>query len=816
MASAGPPCYRKSNLIVLSATVLASLVAVLVAVATVVPRMLRRRWTGAGATLAAVLLLGLAAAGVSVPGGAAARDALVVDVSWSTGTGDPDLAGLGERFGLSPERTGTILFGERPVRLDPADGGWPVVGPADRARAGPGGSDAAAALRAAARLVGRGGRVVLATDGRVDAAGAGAAAAEVRAGGAGLVVAGIGRGLGGDARVDSLRVASRVRAGESFSVLVSVAGPAGATLDLTLLVDGAATARRDVALPGTGGATVRFAAGPLAAGRHEVEARIAPLPGDPAPENDRIASGVVARAGRTALLVGADAAAEALAAADFDVVTAPPGRLPDLAPFDVVVLADVPAPALPDGGAALAAHVRAGGGLVVLGGPHAFGPGGYAGRPLEEALPLLADPPGEGLFVAVLLDRSATMGETGALDGALDATRRLLRALPAKAEFLLVPFTDRVVGDPSPVPLSAPDGPGRAQAAVAAVGEAHGRTSLEAPLRRALEAVRGRVGRKLVLLISDGRADRDDPDRLAELSDAIRAAGARLVVLAAGGRADLPLLDRLAAPEEGAVRIGSPEEIGGVFLAKLLATEGEGRVREGTFPVRPLAGEEAPVPAEVASIRGYVRTWAAPGARTWALAGEGDPVAAVRRYGLGTAIAVATDPLGEWARAWGRTGLVASLAEYAARPAARTGPRVDVARSGDRLRIRVDGAGGAASVPAVLTLPGGGERSLDLPAVGPGRYEATIPVGRPGPGWLSVRTAGGVADGGFAVPWPPEYGETGPDPAGLAALVAAVGEGGPAAEPVRDASPLLALLALFFFLGDRARRILKMRGGIGR
>jgi uncharacterized membrane protein len=58
--------------------------------------------------------------------------------------------------------------------------------------------------------------------------------------------------------------------------------------------------------------------------------------------------------------------------------------------FDAVMLQDIDAveyklePYLP----ALAAYVRAGGGLIMVGGPSAFGGGGYAGSPLEPVLPV--------------------------------------------------------------------------------------------------------------------------------------------------------------------------------------------------------------------------------------------------------------------------------------------------------------------------------------------------------------------------------------------------------------------------------------------
>src|SRR5205814_7477774 len=71
-----------------------------------------------------------------------------------------------------------------------------------------------------------------------------------------------------------------------------------------------------------------------------------------------------------------------------------PARLPrsaaDLAAYQAVVLVNIPASSLgSDAMALLQASVRdLGTGLVVVGGAESYGPGGYAGTPLETALPV--------------------------------------------------------------------------------------------------------------------------------------------------------------------------------------------------------------------------------------------------------------------------------------------------------------------------------------------------------------------------------------------------------------------------------------------
>jgi len=77
-----------------------------------------------------------------------------------------------------------------------------------------------------------------------------------------------------------------------------------------------------------------------------------------------------------------------------------PVKLPQSAtetPYDVYILGDLDASALHRGGAAdsalqtIATQVAAGKGLLMLGGYHSFGPGGYLNTPLADALPVKID-----------------------------------------------------------------------------------------------------------------------------------------------------------------------------------------------------------------------------------------------------------------------------------------------------------------------------------------------------------------------------------------------------------------------------------------
>ena len=89
-----------------------------------------------------------------------------------------------------------------------------------------------------------------------------------------------------------------------------------------------------------------------------------------------------------------------------------PTRAEDLGRYDLVILSNVPAAALPaERMEAIRRYVsELGGGLIAIGGEQSFTPGGYRGTPLEDILPVRSEAqkgqgqagaghgPGAGLF----------------------------------------------------------------------------------------------------------------------------------------------------------------------------------------------------------------------------------------------------------------------------------------------------------------------------------------------------------------------------------------------------------------------------------
>ena len=93
-----------------------------------------------------------------------------------------------------------------------------------------------------------------------------------------------------------------------------------------------------------------------------------------------------------------------------------PSTLPELAQYDTIILANVPASELPTGVMdALPVYVRElGKGLLMTGGENAFGAGGYLRTPLETAMPVYMDVKSRelaaNLALIVAVDKSGSMG----------------------------------------------------------------------------------------------------------------------------------------------------------------------------------------------------------------------------------------------------------------------------------------------------------------------------------------------------------------------------------------------------------------------
>jgi hypothetical protein len=538
---------------------------------------------------------------------------------------------------------------------------------------------------------------------------------------------------------------------------------------------------------------------------------------DALPQNDRRLVPIDGEAGaRLAVVTDPATAAGPRAwgeAAGFAVDAFEPAALgthePRLWGAQALAVHDVPVDALPAGAVdALDAFVRRGGLLLLTGRTRAFGPGGWAGQPLERLSPLTSDPrpPGAGrLGLLLALDRSGSMAsEAGGIGP--EAVGRLARGLAAglRAE------DDRIgvlaFGTQAQVML-APTPAGEVAAGALPVPAAHrGGTYLVPALLEATRVLQAtEADARVLVVVTDGKfADGGEPMPL----EALRGAGIRLLAVLVGEDVEPAPLEALAEATGGRLVIG---QVGQVLR---LAAAGVGSLGDGGL----FAGPGAPTPGpawgarvggDAPRIDGRVRVRERPTARVLARV-DGEALLAEWQVGAGRVVALATDAWALPAAGW-----AALLAPARAVPDGEARLLLD----GDDV-VLVTAPDAPPPTSGTLSAPGGAERPLSFRCEGPGRHRATLPPALAAdapPVTVSVAVGGAVVSRRVMPPLPAEWRPSPPDLAGLGAQAAVAGGrrllGPDDVDPVLDAlardagrplAPWLLLGALLLALLDAA------------
>lgn len=494
------------------------------------------------------------------------------------------------------------------------------------------------------------------------------------------------------------------------------------------------------------------------------------------------------------------AGARWLEAAGFRVEPITPDRLSvsraDLASASAVVLDDVPASAFsrPQLEALQAYVQQIGGGLVVTGGPHAFGPGGYRDTPLDEVLPVRSEVPRRLLIpqvaLVLVLDKSGSMGERQRSGTKLDAARRAAVA----AVQLLGP--DDQVGvlafdaEPRWIHPLAPLGD-RSQIlqSLARLG-ADGGTELGPALDEALGALEGvQAMVRHALVLSDGKSNPWDFDSLVE--QAARR-GITVSSVAVGPDADADLLARLARLGRGrSYYTQDIQRIPQIFVSETITLTRSALV---TAPVRPIATEagaaadrllpEAP-PEGWPLLGGYVATTPKPASSIRMASPEGDPILAAWRMGLGRVAAFTSSLTGGWGIPWQHTGLAPSLLVRMVRWAQAAATASDALLTADLSDDRgylaaevLDAEGRPVNfleLVAVVSDPRGESQTVELEQEAPGRYAGTFSALWPGEYVATVRAGPAQLQATAYRPYPAELEPRAPSPYLLTRLAALTG-----------------------------------------
>jgi uncharacterized membrane protein len=418
----------------------------------------------------------------------------------------------------------------------------------------------------------------------------------------------------------------------------------------------------------------------------------------------------------------------------------------------LVVLGDISAPDFSSSQLeALRSYVRdLGGGLLLMGGDHALGPGGYARTPIEEISPVSFDLKQErrraSLAEVIAVDYSGSMamsvGGKTKLELANEAAARSAELL-GEGDRLGVMHVDTVVS--WTVPLAPVRDKADIEARIRKVGPGGGGIFVDLTLAAAYQALRKEnVQLKHLLLFSDGN-DAEERGTAPSLVSQGKRSGITTSVVALGNGSDVPALARMA--ELGGGRfylIEDATRLPAVFAQETILAS-RSAINEVAFV--PKAAEPNAVLRGVdfgaaPALTGYVVT--IPKARSQVLLSgpENDPILATWSAGVGRSGVFTSDYKDRWGRAWtgwdGAARLFAQLGRDLARRVDDPHVRWEAEATGGELSLRATVFDDRGRHEAQRRLrvrvggPDGFSRDVPLETVGAGSYATKIPLSRPG------------------------------------------------------------------------------------
>ncbi len=663
--------------------------------------------------------------------------------------------------------------------------------------------------------------------------------------------------------VDTVEAPTDVREGQQFDLGISIQSSASVGATLRVFADGELIHTQELSLK-QGSSRYTVPIEDPQPGFHRYRAQIVP-DADNRLQNNEASSFTVVHGPSSILIVEGTAGegqnlSQALLAAKMAVTTIPPSALPatlpELARYDAIVLANVPASSLPNGVMdALPVYVRdLGKGLLMLGGEESFGAGGYLRTPIETAMPVFMDVKSRelaaNLALVVAVDKSGSMDrchcdnpdlnqtytpvQTGQpkVDIAKEAIMRSAAALGDQDYLGVVTFDSQAHWTLDVKPLV---GPGELEQAIGTF-KAEGQTNMLSGVTAAYDALQKvNAKRKHIILMTDGWVRTGE---LGPLVSKMAKEGITLSVIAAGeGSAEY--LKALA--EEGGGRYYPAVDmmsVPDVFLKETVKSVGQYIIEE---PFYPLPASPSPIfkgidQNDLPGLFGYNGTSPKGTARLDLLTTRGDPLLASWQYGLGRSAAWTSDLKGRWGSQWVKWN---DFARFSAQLVGWLLPSPQVEGLNARISLNDEGALiqldakdkdgrplNYLDVQAKLINPDLGTTEIPLKQVAPGQYQATTRADQPGTYLVWVGASNdeqpmGQMTLGMVVPYSPEYRAGGVN-RGLLAELARITGGGfleepvnaflhniPAANSAREIwRTLLFIAALLFPLDVALRRIM--------
>ena len=492
-----------------------------------------------------------------------------------------------------------------------------------------------------------------------------------------------------------------------------------------------------------------------------------------------------------ALLVSVDSSETqyllpALEQAGLLVDVVPPSDLPvnmaGLANYKSVILANVPAADLGRGQMTLLDQFVSdiGGGLVMIGGPQSYAPGGYYQTPLERTLPVEMQIKDQKrlpqLTIAYLIDRSGSMGQIGR--SGLPNLELAKRAIVLSLE-LLQPSDRVAIGtfDTGGAWVAPFQQVNDAQALIAMTNtiRSGGGTDILAGLRLVeRDIVEEPSQLKHLILLTDGGAS---PTGLVELSGSLHEQFNVTLSAIAIGRNPAAFLETMAEAGAGNYyRVADVEQIPLIFAQETVLASRSYIVEKSFTPL--VTGNSAIIDGISAfpPLRGYVAATPKIAAQRILSGPEPyeDPILAAWQYGLGRVVAWTADASARWANEWvdwdDFPRFWGQAVAWSVNAGANKNLETRVVTGGDRARIVVDARDdeggfldGLVLNSAVLN-PAGASLRLPMQQTAPGRYESSFAPQNEGAYFLTINGAPSESDAanltdlhGWVMSYSPEY-----------------------------------------------------------
>jgi uncharacterized membrane protein len=598
-------------------------------------------------------------------------------------------------------------------------------------------------------------RIVVLSDGLATVGDTEAAAQLASAAGVEISYVNFSREPGPEVQVTSVVVPDSVNEGQQFDLSVTVESAANIQATITILGAGEIVGQEVVDLrEGTNNYIFNFP-GLTGTGFRDFEVQVQPISSDTYYQNNQMSTfSRVVGPPRVLVVSNDDQEARyiipALEESGLVVDEATPTSLPigisALAQYDSVILVNVPATEMSNlRMQLLESYVKdLGGGLVVVGGPESYAPGGYFDTPLEDALPVEMQIRDQqrlpSLTIAYIIDRSGSMSMIGpsGVENIELAKEAIIRSIE-----LLTP-TDRAgvasfdTGGSWVAPFQDVND---ASALNRLVGQlrASGGTDILAGMNLvAREIVNEPAQYRHIILLTDGGAD---PTGLVELSTQLYdEGGITTSVIAIGAGIPQFLSDMATAGHGNFHPVEVVESIPTIFSQETVLAQRSYIIEEPFYPTQVSRSPILNGITSVPQLLGYVATSARDTAQVILRTPDdnADPILAAWQYGLGRSVAFTSDATSRWGQNWLDWSSYAQFWSQTVRWTITEGAtgnlETRVVMENEQAHVIVDARGEngeflnglALQASVVSPNPSDGGELITLQQVAPGRYEAVF------------------------------------------------------------------------------------------